>query len=58
MIEDEWDRREAEIVRAYEAEEITLAEYNKQLGDLARDFREAAREDAHNAYDRTREGWQ
>lgn len=57
MNEDQWDREEQEIERAYDDGEITLQERNKRLADLARDYRAAAREAAENAYDRELEGW-
>ena len=50
--------REEEILEAQLADcSITLAEFNRAMNDLARDYLEAAHEAAEQAYQRELESW-
>ena len=48
------ERKEYEKYRQFKE---TLAEYNKQMNDLQRDYRDAAQDAAREAYEREMENW-
>ena len=54
---NQFDREEKTLERALERGDITQKEYNAALRELHRDYREAARESAQNAYEREMERW-
>ena len=51
------DREEESLYRQLERGEITNEEYSRELRELQRDYREAAREAAENAYRDEAERW-
>lgn len=56
-IESQFEREEELIEQDYAAGNISSDERNRLLRDLHRDYREAARESAQDAYDREMERW-
>ncbi len=51
------DREEDELRRELDEGVITLAQYNKALRELQRDYRAAAEEAGRDAYEREVEKW-
>ena len=54
---NQYDREEQAICEAEERGEITREEAQKQLMELARDYRDAAHERAQQAYEQELERW-
>jgi hypothetical protein len=54
---NQYDREEEQLQNDYAAGLITLAEYNKQMRELQRDYQAAAEERARDAYEREMERW-
>ena len=54
---DEFEIEEDDICNRFNSGEITLSEYNKEISKLQRDYRDAAEESAHNAYDDEMQNW-
>lgn len=55
--ETQYDHEEAEIYAAHERGEISDAQMRKELNELRRDYQDAARESAQDAYDAELERW-
>jgi len=53
----QFGREEQELCDAYNRGDISLAEYNKAMQELQRDYRDAAREAAEEAYRQEMERW-
>jgi predicted RNA-binding protein associated with RNAse of E/G family len=51
------EREEDELVTALNRGEISVAEYNKQMREIHRDYNQMARETAEDAYNREMERW-
>lgn len=56
-IEKQFEREEAAILENEEQGQITHADAMRELRELQRDYAEAARESAREAYDRELERW-
>jgi len=54
---DPYEREEQALHDAYARGEMTNAELNRALNDLARDYREDAHEAARDAYERELDRW-
>ena len=54
---DAFDREEQCMEDDYNAGNISLSEYRKQMKGLQRDFKAAAEESAHNEYNNEFERW-
>lgn len=54
---NQWDREEQQLENELAAGLITRDEYNRQIRELRRDYRAAAEESAHDAYERELERW-
>ena len=54
---DQYEREEEALCDAYNAGELTLAQYNEQVRELQREYRAMAREAADEAYDREMDRW-
>lgn len=55
--QSQYEREEEALYEQYDRGEITNAELTRELNDLARDYRGAAREAALDAYERELENW-
>lgn len=55
---DQWEREEEDLGERLATGEISQKEYNRQLRELHRDYRESAEESAQDAYDREMDNWQ
>ncbi len=54
---NQWDREVEVLERMLEEGRISQDEYNETMRDLERDYRDAARESAQEAYERELERW-
>jgi vacuolar-type H+-ATPase subunit H len=54
---DQYEREEQAILEAKERGQLTHAEAMKELRELQRDYAQAARDAAQEAYDRELERW-
>lgn len=54
---NQYDREEQQLDDDLAAGRITPAEHSKQLRELQRDYRDAARESAESAYERELDNW-
>lgn len=54
---DQYDREEEGLLREYNEDRISLETYNREVRELQRDCRDAAREATQDAYDRELERW-
>jgi len=54
---DSLQREEERLAEQLECGQITLQEFNQELKELHREYREQAEESAQEAYDREFENW-
>lgn len=54
---NQFDREEEYLCNAYNNGEISLQEYNREMRELQRAYRESARESAQEAYDSEMGRW-
>jgi len=54
---DQLEREEQALQDQLDRGEITIAEYNREMRELQREYRAAAREAAQDAYDRELDRW-
>jgi hypothetical protein len=52
-----YDKAEKQLEDDYAAGILSAEEYNEQMRDLQREYRDAADDAAQNAYDREMENW-
>lgn len=56
-IMDQWEREEDQVEKDYANGYISLQERNKHLLEIQRDYRDSARQAAHDAYERELDNW-
>jgi hypothetical protein len=56
-IDKQFEREEEFLIEELNAGRMTRAEFDKQMRELARDYRQAAQEAAQDAYDEEMGNW-